>query len=158
MSAQIVKFQKQDQKEAYEFCKSTYEEMKWDKKYMWGLDDLGKTFGGSREVFFLAKENGKIIGCVGIKELNRKEALMKRFYVDKDYRGKGLAQQLFKEISDFVKKNNYQAVVLDTYHNNFRAQRFYEKLGFYVYNPVPDGKWPESSNPKLFQFKKLDLR
>ena len=157
MEIKIIKIKKEDQKEAGKFCQTIYEEMGWNKKFMYGFEDLGKTFGSSGEVFFLAKNAGKIIGCVGLKKLNRETSLMKRFYVDKEYRGAGLAGLLFRKILKFSKAKEYQSIVLDTYQNNFRAQKFYLKCGFREFSPEPQDKWPESQAPQLFKYFKLDL-
>ncbi len=106
MTVMIVPFQKEEQKEAYQFCISIYNELNWDKRYMDGLDNLAKYFGKFREIFFLAKEDDKIIGCGGIKELSSEEGLLKRFYVDKDYRGQGIAKQILIESSHLQRKRS----------------------------------------------------
>lgn len=157
MTISIVPFQKEEQEEVYRFCISIYDELNWDKKYMDGLDNLAAYFGKTREIFFLAKENNKIIGCGGIKELSSEEGLLKRFYIDKACRGKGVAKQILEKVIAFAKEKNYSSLVLDTRNDNYQAQHFYEKNGFVKYVPKPIKDWTETSNPKMFQFQKLTL-
>jgi len=153
----VDKIKDKDVEKAYEFCMEIFEELDWDKRFSYGLRNLKEFFNGPREVFLLAKKGKKIIGSAGLKELSKEEALMKRFYVAKDFRGKGVAPLIFEKIKDFAKEQNYKVIVLDTFQNNFRAKRFYQKLGFKPYNPKPDKKWKESQHPELFDFRKLKL-
>lgn len=147
----------EDREKVYRFCLSIFDEMGWDKRFRYGLENLKKTFGGKREVFFIAKKDGGIIACAGLKNLTDKIALMKRFYVAKEFRGKGLAGLMFEKIKNFAKKNKYESIVLDVFRDNIRAQKFYQKKGFKIFNPEPDKNWLESQNPQLFEFRKLDL-
>ena len=48
-----------------------------------------------------------------------------------DYKGRGVAQHLFCLIEEQWRKLGVTNVVLETEDDNFRAIRFYEKLGFY---------------------------
>jgi len=154
----IVKIKDGDIEQAYRFCMGIFEELGWDKRFNYGLENLKEFFNGPREVFFLAKRGKEIIGCGGLKELSKDKGLMKRLYVAKDFRGKGVASLIFKIIRGFAEEQNYKVIFLDTFQNNFRAKRFYEKNGFKPFNPKPDKKWKESEHPDLFEFRKLKLK
>lgn len=154
---QILKFAPVDQENAYKFFITVYREFGWDEKLIYGMDNIGKTFGGEKEIFLIAKENGKIVGCVGLKYLDDKTALMKRFYLAPETRGTGLAAEMLQKIIKFAKENNYKEIALDTFLTNFRAQRFYEKNGFITYSPAPNKNWPESKLSEIYQFRKLQL-
>ncbi len=157
MQVEINKIEDKDLEQAQEFCLFIFEELGWDKKFAYGLENLKRTFGGSGEIFLIAEDGEKIVGCAGLKKLTRKEALMKRFYVAKKFRGKGLADLLFKKIKNFAKKNGYKNIVLDVFRDNIRAHKFYQKKGFKIFNPKPNKKWSESQHPKIFAFRKLEL-
>ncbi len=154
---QILKFDSKDQNETYDFFISVYREFGWDEKLIYGMDNIEKTFSGEKETFLIAKENGEIVGCVGLKYLNDKTALMKRFYLGQKTRGSGLATEMLQKIVEFAKESSYEEIVLDTFLDNFRAQRFYEKNGFTIYSPTPDTHWPESDHPEIYQYRKLQL-
>ena len=153
----IGKIKEEDKEEAYRFCLGIIEEMGWEKKFFTDIDNLPAVFKGEREIFLLAKEEDKIIGCVGLNDLSEKQALMRRFYVAKEFRGKGLAPKLFKRIKKFAKEKNYSTIVLDVFKNNFRAKRFYQKQGFIPFKPRPQKKWPDSKYPNSFDFRKFTL-
>jgi ribosomal protein S18 acetylase RimI-like enzyme len=153
----LIKFNPKDQKQTFDFFLGIYREFGWDERFIYGMDSIAETFGGKREIFLTAKEKEKVVGCVGLKELKPKTALMKRFYLAQNYRGSGLVKKMFDEVVKFAKQNGYGEVVLDTYLTNYRAQRFYEKNGFSVFSPDPLEKWPESQHPEIFLFYKLML-
>ena len=89
--------------------------------------------------YIVAEKKGKIIGIVtwlmhGLPKHQLCE--LDRIAVLPEYRGKGLARQLFnaliKNSKAFYKKNKskLRKLYLLTHAGNKRAQRFYEKLGF----------------------------
>jgi putative acetyltransferase len=154
----IAEIKDEDIEKAYQFCIGIFEELGWDKRFSYGLKNLKDFFNNSKEAFFLAKEGKRIIGCGGLKNLSKQEGLMKRLYIDKEFRGRGLAQRLFERIKKFAVKQNYKTIVLDTFKNNFRAQKFYRKQGFRSFKPKPNENWKESLCPELFEFRKLKLK
>ncbi|MBI2558595.1 GNAT family N-acetyltransferase [Candidatus Woesearchaeota archaeon] len=89
--------------------------------------------------YIVAEDNGKIIGIVtwlmhGLPKHQLCE--LDRIAVLPDYRGKGVAKQLFnaliKDAKAFYKKNKskLRKLYLLTHADNIRAHKFYEKLGF----------------------------
>lgn len=157
MGIEIGEIEDKDVEKAKHFCFGIFEEMGWDKRFTYGLDNLKEFFRGEREVFFLAKQKEKIIACGGIKELSKIEALMKRFYVAKEFRGKGLAEKMLEKIKQFAKDKNYKTIFLDIFQNNLRAKKFFQKRGFSVFNPFPNELWLESKRPEEFEYRKLTL-
>ncbi len=53
-----------------------------------------------------------------------------RFYVDRPWHGKGLAQQLMVAVLDVAASLGHRALWLGVWERNFRGRAFYEKLGF----------------------------
>ncbi|MFH1451268.1 MAG: GNAT family N-acetyltransferase [bacterium] len=158
MEIKITAIEKADIQKTREFCQEIFKEMEWGSTFAYGLDDLKQTFSGQGEVFLVAKKGDEIIGCVGLKRLSEKIGLMKRFYIAQEFRGKGLAKLMFDEIERFAQVHGYESIVLDTYKDNERAKRFYEKQGFQSFTPSVYPAWPESGHPEIFEFKKIDLK
>ena len=156
MDVKIEKIQEKDIDKAFSFCISIFDELSWDKKFSYGLENLKEFFSNSREAFFLAKQE-EIIGCGGLKNLSKQEGLLKRFYVAKNFRGKGLAPLILENIKEFAKDKNYKFIVLDVFKDNFRAKRFFEKNEFKPFNPKPNKNWKESEHPDIFEFKRLEI-
>ncbi|KIL39706.1 hypothetical protein SD70_18285 [Gordoniibacillus kamchatkensis] len=59
----------------------------------------------------------------------QKAAIMNDLYVDGEFRGSGAAQDLFAAIRDFCRQDGCAYLSWETAADNFRAQRFYEKMG-----------------------------
>lgn len=53
-----------------------------------------------------------------------------RFYVDRPWHGRGLAQQLMVAVLDVAAELGHRALWLGVWERNFRGRAFYEKLGF----------------------------
>jgi ribosomal protein S18 acetylase RimI-like enzyme len=158
MDIEIRKIEKGDENKAYEFCIGIFDEMGWDKRFGYDLKNLANTFGGDREAFFVAVNNGEIISCGGVNCLADKTALMRRFYTAENFRGKGLATSMLEKIKEFAKENGYKEIVLDVFKDNIRAIKFYKKNGFKNFKPKPCGNWHDLDYPKLFDFQKLKLK
>lgn len=55
-----------------------------------------------------------------------------RFYVDFDWHGRGVAQQLMTAVEDRARTRNASTLWLGVWERNVRAQAFYRKQGFTV--------------------------
>ena len=156
-SVEITKLKIQEQDKAAAFCKSIYEELDWGLRFSDGVDKLTEYFGKPGEIFLVAKIDHRIIGCGGIKYLTQNNGLLKRFYIDKEFRGKGIAALLLDKLIKFAQLQKYKYLVLDTRFDNFRAQRFYVKHNFKKFKSKPYEGWSESFNPKIFYYYRLKL-
>ena len=82
--------------------------------------------------FWVAKENGKVVGTIGLMNKGNGLCILKKFFVYKPYRGNPhhLGQQLYTVFLDFAKVHGFSKIILDTPKNTDRAHSFYEKSGF----------------------------
>lgn len=82
--------------------------------------------------FWVAKENGKVAGTIGLMMYGDSIAVLKKFFVYETYRGKPhhLGQQLYETLLSFAKEKGVKRIILDTPKNTDRAHKFYEKAGF----------------------------
>lgn len=153
----ISKLKPEGEDKAAAFCKSIYEELGWDLRFKDGIDQLTEYFGKPREVILVVKIDNKIIGCGSIKCLTQNKGLLKRFYIDKEYRGSGVATLLLEDLIAFAQLQKYKYLVLDTRFDNLRAQRFYTKNKFKKIKSKPYEGWSESFAPKIFYYYRLKL-
>jgi amino-acid N-acetyltransferase len=77
------------------------------------------------ENFILAKENGKVIGTIGL-EIFGKYALLRSMAVDSSQQGNGLGKTLYKSALELAHQKKVQEVFLIT----TTAAPFFKKLGF----------------------------
>ena len=84
------------------------------------------------DIMFLAKSEGKIVGCASLSRLPRR---MKHrgdiaISVAKEYWNKGVGSQLLDNIISFAKENAFEIIDLQVRNDNQRAIHLYEKYGF----------------------------
>lgn len=82
--------------------------------------------------FWVAEEQGKVVGSVGLMMYGGGLAILKKFFVYEAYRGEPyhLGQKLYGTLLDYAEKSGVKQLILDTPKNTERAHRFYEKAGF----------------------------
>lgn len=82
--------------------------------------------------FWVAKDNGKFAGSIGLMPASGKIALLKKFFVYEKYQGAPhhLGQKLYGELHHFAKQRDFQILLLDTPKNTHRAHKFYKMAGF----------------------------
>ncbi|HKO78121.1 MAG TPA: GNAT family N-acetyltransferase [Flavobacterium sp.] len=72
------------------------------------------------------------IGCGAFKEFDSNTVEIKRMFVHSDYRGKGIASAVLKELEIWASEINYTNFVLETGTNNPEAIALYQKLGYEI--------------------------
>ncbi|RXZ80383.1 GNAT family N-acetyltransferase [Paenibacillaceae bacterium] len=84
----------------------------------------------------VAVDNAEVIGCLqltfipGLARLGMTRALIEGVRVDKNNRGKGIGEALFRYAIDAAKVHGCGLVQLTTDKQRKDAHRFYERLGF----------------------------
>lgn len=72
------------------------------------------------------------IGCGAFKEYDSNTVEIKRMYVHPDYRGKGIASTILKELEVWACESNYTNCVLETGKNNPEAIALYLKSDYEI--------------------------
>lgn len=86
-----------------------------------------------RNVILVAEENGKVIGfcwCIVVDNGIDKQAEIAEFYVEKDYRGKGIGEALLTAAKQLFISEQVGAAFFWTHHNNKAVIQLCEKAGF----------------------------
>ena len=84
--------------------------------------------GGNVWMAFNSKN--ELIGTIAIVKHSDTDAELKKFYVRKDYRGKGISSALYNKAIEFVNQHEFNRIFLDTYYKFETAINFYKKNGF----------------------------
>ncbi|MBI4447442.1 GNAT family N-acetyltransferase [Candidatus Woesearchaeota archaeon] len=95
--------------------------------------DIDKVLLKKGGIFYIVEDNGKIIGTIGIKKHKSEVARLKKMYLKKSYRGRGLAQKMYSKAQSFAKKKGYKKIILSTTPQMKAAIKFYQKMGFVKY-------------------------
>ncbi len=95
--------------------------------------------------FWVAKDNDKVVGTIGLMICPNNIALLKKFFVYEVYQGKPhhLGQQLYQYLIQYAQKNGIKTLILDTPKNTARAHKFYEKAGWKI---ISEDKLPFTYN------------
>lgn len=109
------------------------------------LATLPGEYAAPRGALLLARVDGELAGCVGLRPLDASDypnaAEMKRLFVRRPFRGFGLGRRLAEAALDAARQAGYACVLLDTLDDMEAARALYEELGFeeippYYHNPV----------------------
>lgn len=105
------------------------------------LKNISVQYNAPGGVLLLLTQNNDPVGCVCLRKTSDEVAEMKRMYIKKEFRGKGLSKQLIEKLLDHAKELKYKAVRLDTLPQMKEAMNLYLCIGFkeiqpYRFNPV----------------------
>lgn len=97
--------------------------MPWTKK------DFQETLQLSYAFYYIAEEEGKIIGICGLRNIAG-EGEVTNVAVDRSFRRRGVAKLLLAEVLREGKKQGIEAFTLEVRAGNEAAIRLYETFGF----------------------------
>ena len=107
-------------------------------------DTLFELFQTPKAAYFVAEENGKILGGGGIyptEGLPENTCELVKMYLLPEARGIGLGRTLIEKCLQKAGENGFQQVYLETLDELHLALKAYEKLGFqYLSTPMGDSK------------------
>ncbi|MED4038468.1 GNAT family N-acetyltransferase [Niallia taxi] len=104
--------------------------------------------------FWSAWENGELLGCGALKELDKNHAEVKSVKTASAHLRKGVAQQIMLHILEVAKTRGYTRLSLETGSMEafLPARKLYEALGFSYCDPFADYILDENS---MFMTKTL---
>lgn len=85
--------------------------------------------------FFVVYARGRPVGCGGFKRLDDRTAEIKRMYVRRELRGRGLARAILERLEMAARGAGYSHVRLDTGDRQPDALHLYRSAG---YGEIPD--------------------
>ena len=94
------------------------------------LKHVQSSYGGLGEAFFVAVDDAKIIGTIGIKQEDERTALLRRLFVDSRHRRKKIGSLLVDRAIEFCREVGYGEVIFKTTSAMDLAIKLCEKKGF----------------------------
>lgn len=73
---------------------------------------------------------GKIVGTMAYKKVDERIAELKRVYIYKEFRGKGIAKELYDKIIEIIREKKFEKVIVETWENFKSGINFYNKNNF----------------------------
>jgi putative acetyltransferase len=95
------------------------------------LDDIERSYfarGGTFHV--LEDEDGSIVGAYGLYPLADQTCELRKMYLHRDYRGKGLGRHLLEDALARARRSGFTKITLETASVLREAIRLYERYGF----------------------------
>ena len=136
MSNQIIPYTGDYQKKLIEFIGKMYLEID-DRICLNGYDndllDISKYYFERKGQFWLViNDTGEIMGSIACRRYTDDNSVleMKRLYLDKYLRGKGVSDELFQIVCNWANQNNFKSIVLWSDVRYTTGHRFFNKLGF----------------------------
>lgn len=94
------------------------------------LLDIFKSYYQQGGHFYLAVDKGEVVGTIAFMNYGNHNAVLKKFFVKKDWRSKKVGLALYQHLLRKLKAERYQQVLLDTPAVAKASHRFYERAGF----------------------------
>ena len=95
------------------------------------LQNLRLMYGAPAGGIILYKVDQEFRGCVAVRRQERDIAELKRMYVQREYRNKGVGLALLKEALQLARICGYKKIRLDTLNSMTSAIKLYKQHGFY---------------------------
>ena len=95
------------------------------------LKQLAEVFSDNkRNAFWVVESENRIIGCFGIESHGADDTELRRMYLDKGYRGAGIAQRMIDHAQAEARAIGFKKMILSTAEIQRSAVVFYRKSGF----------------------------
>lgn len=80
--------------------------------------------------FWIALSGDNVIGTIGLMIKEQQCAVLKKFFVKKEFRSQKVGLALYNELLEYAKSTGVHYIILDTPAVAHASHKFYEKAGF----------------------------
>ena len=94
------------------------------------LLDIHRSYQQPGGEFWVALSDGEVIGTIGLMKKGNDCAVLKKFFVKKEFRAQKVGLALYQKLLPFAVSKGIRHIILDTPAVADAAHRFYEKAGF----------------------------
>jgi len=113
-------------------------------------EQYNKVSGISTAIIVYDKEKPVACGCY--KEYNTVTVEIKRMFVEKSYRGNGIANLVLQQLENWAMENGFQYAILETSIHFTVAKSLYQKSGYFI---IPNYDQYEALEESVCMKKKL---
>jgi GNAT superfamily N-acetyltransferase len=112
------------------------------------LADVASGYRGKRAGFWVDEIDGVIAGTVAVRPKEGATCELKRLYVAKTARGRGVGRALYAHAEAFARAAGYERIWLDSSRRFASARRLYEGNGFVLREEL-DNDWCDNVYEKI---------
>lgn len=94
------------------------------------IDRLADYYAAKQGTFFVAHEGERLAGMFGLEGIGAASAELRRMYVDKAFRGNGLARAMLERAEETCRTAGTPVLTLSTSELQQAALAFYRKSGY----------------------------
>jgi putative acetyltransferase len=133
----IRKIEKQDNQQVAQLIRYVFDELEipkvgtaYEDPY---LDLMFEEYSNPRSVYYIVENNGKIVGCAGIAQLeNEVDTIceLQKMYFLPETRGMGIGAEMMELCLASAKNFGFAKCYLETMPFMLDAQKLYKKVGF----------------------------
>jgi putative acetyltransferase len=130
---EIAQYQRADQEDVVQFLRAMLGELGFDfnldekDEDLRHIPDVYHSNGG---IFLLARHQAHVVGTIALRQLDHSTCELKRFYVHKDHRRRGLGTALLDTVITHAKAGSWKNLRLDTTSKSPAAISLFRKHGF----------------------------
>ena len=95
----------------------------------WSAEEIERSFRLANYRFFIAEEDGAVVGYAGILRC-LDEADLTKVAVTECFRRRGIASALIDTVFQYAEEEELECLFLEVRSSNFPARALYEKAGF----------------------------
>lgn len=106
-------------------------------------DDPSGDLVAPHGAFLIARREGAVVGCGGVRLLANGIGEVKRLFVTPGARGQGLGRRLMLELETVARAEGVQTLRLDTRSDLVEARALYAALGYVEVPAFNDGRYAE---------------
>ncbi len=94
------------------------------------LDAMYQSYSAPARAAWVTLSDGAVVGVIALKDTPAGSLEMRRFYVDAEWRGRGIAAQLLDAAHAWAERETFQEITLTTTGLMGRARSFYARHGY----------------------------
>lgn len=99
------------------------------------LSKLPGEFAAPGGRLLLASIDGRVAGCIALRDLGDGVCEMKRLFIYPEFHGRGIGRLLAQRVIEDAADIGYRIIRLDTGPGQYEAQGLYKRLGFRFIEP-----------------------
>ena len=122
-----------------------------------GLAELETASILGRNRIWLAERGDRMIGSIAIVARSEREAQLRWFLVDREFRGQGLGRRLMKRALLFCREQGFERVFLWTTSELVAARRVYMRFGFRKTEEKTHTMWGKDVTEERYDLRLSDL-
>jgi ribosomal protein S18 acetylase RimI-like enzyme len=123
------------------------------------LENALVSYTGDRAGFWVADEEGVVLGTIAIRPKENATCELKRLYVSASARGRGVGSALYAHAEEFARSAGYEKIWLDSSRKFIAARKLYEKNGFVLLEELAndwcDSVYEKNLKPDLRDLERL---